>query len=895
MKDELLNATCRLAFAAYVHDLGKFAERARIPEAEEKDTDGNTRAELNKQLYCPQWDGRPTHVHAAYTAIAIDLIESALPPLKGQDVSPFASWKGKDTDDSLINAAARHHRPETALQWIIATADRLASGFEREQFDNYNRSEDTERAGQNHYTTRLLTLFEQIRLDDESSPAPRHRHQLKFRYPLRPLSVQSLFPVPASEAETADRQQAREEYAALWKQFIQDLENIPASHRKNWSLWLDHFDSLWATYTSAIPSATAGSVKPDVSLYDHSRTTAALAAALWRFHREDDPQTVREQLRAQWDTERQHQDLARKAWTEKKFLLIMGDFFGIQPFILASGGETGKNAAKLLRGRSAQVALLTECAALRVLEELALPPTSQVINAAGRFLIVAPNTEDVRQQLEQLQKTLDAWFLEHTFGRTGIGLAWIPAAAGDFVTGDETSEPPFRKLLDTLFRTLETAKRRRFNLCCQDAPSPVFSDALERYYRGACPVDGQLPAEETTLPHQPDIHISRLARDQIDLGTWLTRHTRILITREPINHHSLALSYFGFHISFTGPEAASGRFGELAANGSLRRAWDFELPVTEQQDLFNGYARRHINAHVPRLTEEDLNNPRYEGIETDAKPGDPKTFEHIARDDLWMATEEHGWHGTEALMTLKGDVDNLGRIFEKGMERPTFARWAALSRQINAFFTTWLPWHCREHAPNIYTVFAGGDDFFMIGPWHSTIKLARSMREKFHDYVAENGTLHFSVGLSMTKPGLSIRTLGSMGEEALDKAKSYPGKNALTLFDQTISWADFDGLWTVYENLMISSARYGLSTRYLYRLQQLADMQEALLHAPQNAIWHAWWHYRTTRLLEKLDPKEREQALAEMAKVIHEPITLYGSRFKIPLFIQLYQQRSKRS
>jgi CRISPR-associated protein Csm1 len=43
-------------------------------------------------------------------------------------------------------------------------------------------------------------------------------------------------------------------------------------------------------------------------------------------------------------------------------------------FLFAAGGEIRKQAAKLLRGRSFQVSLFTELTALRLLDELALPP-----------------------------------------------------------------------------------------------------------------------------------------------------------------------------------------------------------------------------------------------------------------------------------------------------------------------------------------------------------------------------------------------------------------------------------------------------------------------------------------------------------------------------------------
>ncbi len=898
---EKQDASCRVAFAACLHDIGKFAERARIAEAEEKDGDGITVAERNKPLYCPSRDGRHTHVHAAYTAIAIDLLEEAFPPLKGADLTPFASWEERDADDSLINAAAMHHRPQSALQWIIATADRVASGFERDEFDDYNQAVDDAGKRLNHYTCRQLTLFEQIALDGR----PLVRDDLQWRYRLAPLSVESLFPVRAGEIERAGNPEAQETYRGLWEGFRKALNGIPESHRRNWSLWLDHFDSLWGAYASAIPSATVGNTKPEVSLYDHSRTTAALATALWRYHEGDHPNQVAERLRAQWDRERQHQALAERAWGEEKFLLVIGDFFGIQSFIFASGGETRKNAARLLRGRSAHISLLTECAALRILDELGLPPTSQVINAAGKFLIVAPNRPEVREKLVALQEEFDRWFLQHTWGDSGIGIAWEAAACSDFLhrNGGEM-DPPFKRLIDRLFRRLEEVKARRLNLCGDGAPPPVFEDFLDRFdtKKGVCAIDGRSPASEKLPKGEDDKHIGPLALDQINTGKWLAHHERLLITRSNIDHHTLSLDLFGYRVSFTGGEEASGRFGELAAAGDLRRAWDYSLPGSEEAVLFNGYARRSINAYVPQMGDANAwEAERYQGIESDAdwEPRAPKSFEHIARDDLWLDAGGR-WKGTEALITLKGDVDNLGRIFEVGMEKPSFAKWASLSRQMNAFFTVFLPWYCRNEFKSTYTVFAGGDDFFLIGPWHSTIRLARAMRARFRRYVAENPDIHFSTGMQMTKPGIPVAQMGEMAEKTLERAKDHGGKNAVTLFGQTVSWDEFDRLWETLEAIGEKKDQFNLSTGYLYRLQELADMADNLKSdqpRPENAIWRSWFSYRTWRMLEqtlkgKDRQEERKRRMGELAKILSEPIGQYGSRFKIPLFIHLYQQRS---
>ncbi|HXH02916.1 MAG TPA: type III-A CRISPR-associated protein Cas10/Csm1 [Candidatus Competibacteraceae bacterium] len=892
---KLLFASCRMALAALLHDFGKFAERARIEAAEQKDSDGISRRDMNVQLYCPHFDGRPTHIHAAYTGIAFDLVERHFPELIGDDMTPFAPWKDKNADDSLINAAAKHHRPETFLQWVIATADRMASGFEREEFEQYNASADETDTKKNHYTARQLALFEQIRLDGGAGTA-----RPAWRYPLKPLSPTGIFPVQAQGYETDDKTAAQREYRALWEQFVKALEDIPRSHRANLALWLDHFESLWQCFTQAIPAATAFNVKPEVSLYDHSKTTAALAVALWRYHHEraDNPDEVRRAMKERTD------------WDEPKLLLVQGDFSGIQDFIFATGGETQRRAAKLLRGRSFYVSLLTECAALKVLDELSLPPTSQVINAAGKFLIVAPNTEVTKAALARVQDELNAWFLAHTYGQSGIGLAWLPACCNDFLHG-KGDKSPFRELMKRLFEQLEEAKLRRFGLCAGSPAPAVFEGFLNAFDadKGECDIDGRSPATRR-LEGERDIWVSALAYDQVMTGKWLATYQRILVTRQNLNHNTLELPLFGYHVSFTRDEDITGKFGREAESGNLLRTWDFSLPEPEEADtpLWNGYARRYINAFVPRFGDlTSYDKELYEGLELPEGREEIKTLNHLARDD--RRRDEGGrLIGVEALMTLKGDVDNLGLIFQKGLGRPTFAKMAALSRQMNAFFAIWLPWVCRKEFPNTYTVFAGGDDFFLIGPWHSTIRLARRMRQEFARYTAENADIHFSAGLSMTKPGLPIRHLGRLAEEALDEAKTHnPGnvapapKNAVTCYGKAVTWDEFEALMQREEALGRLAAELGLSTGYLYDLLAYTDMAAKVSERPENALWHSRFAYRTRRMLEAKikggeDPRAAEQKRRRLqaelaAEIAHSGIERFGAAYKITLFTHLYQQR----
>lgn len=890
----LLEQSCRIALAAFLHDLGKFAERARISV----DTDT---LDGNKHLYCPHHKnftddkGWFSHVHAAYTGLAMDLLEPYLPEIKGVDLAPFGSWKTKDVDDSFINAAAKHHKPDSFLQWIIATADRVASGFDREEFEQYNQAQEGTETGKNHYTARQVTLFEQVNRVQENKADSKSSYA--YRYPLQPLSPNSIFPVKADGYEHNDNAKAQQEYAELWHGFTEALTQIPTTHRDNWPLWLDHFETLWGVYTQAIPSATAFNTRPDVSLYDHSRVTAALATALWRYHQEKGAATVE----------------AVNDWDDKKFLLIQGDFFGIQNFIFASG-DSHKRAAKLLRGRSFYVSLLTECAALKVLDALDLPATSQVINAAGKFQIVAPNTEATKQRLLKVRQALNDWFLQHSYGQAGIGLAWTEAACNDFCrkkTSDE-EKSPYRLLMDKLFAELEQAKLQRFDLCGETAPASVFTDYLNSFDNtlGVCQIDGRSPA----VAEDDGVAIGALARDQIEIGHCLANRQRLLVTRSSlnINNGGLRLDVFGYRVAFVESEEIRGKFGAEAKNGNLLRVWDFALPESGDKALWNGYARRNINAYIPRFDDQALSElelGKYQGVDEMPDWGEAKTLNHLACEDR-LLTENHRWQGIAALTTLKGDVDNLGALFQNGLDNRnteddknggmSFSKYAALSRQLNNFFAVYLPWLCQQEFNNSYTVFAGGDDFFLIGPWWSQIQLAGRMRLEFARYVAANETIHFSAGLSATKPGLPIPYLSDLAEKALDNAKTNTKpkeKNAVTCFGQTVSWDKFNELASIrLERLqqLSEDEDNALSTGYVYGLLHLIDMAEKVNERPENALWHSYFAYRTVRMLEKskLDKNQRKRRQEELAQeIVENGIKKHGGHYRITLFCYLYQNR----
>jgi CRISPR-associated protein, csm1 family len=653
-------------------------------------------------------------------------------------------------------------------------------------------------------SNKLFSLFENINQANK---------KMQFFYDCQPLSPNSIFP----EKEEKDTV-----LSTHWDKFVHAIAEIPKSHCDNPSLWLDHFDTAMQCFTCNLPSPYSD----EISFYDFTKAVAAFVVALA-------DQEVNE---------------------EEPFLLIQGDFFGIQDFIFSGGSASNKGAARILRGRSFQVSLFTELAALKVLNACQLPITSQMMNAAGKFLIVAPNTKAVKEAIKQVQAELNQWFIKETYGLIGLSIAVQSAKYGDF------EQNHYETLVKKLFENLEEQKLKRLDLT--DSTQSVLE---ESYPNGVCKMNGFFPA-------QIGKERSVISEDQIKIGEMLAKKQRIIIAdiKADINHkyetQILKLPIFGFNVIFTEEEEETEKFGLHV--DKIHRFWDFSLPENTNDSIWSGYARRYINAYVPFDDE-----------------GKIITFKDIETQDK----------GQKALMTLKGDVDNLGTIFQEGIRSANIAKMAALSRQMNLFFSLWLPAYCAEQSQSMYTVFAGGDDFFLIGPWYSTQKLAHAMQQAFSRYVAENPKIHFSVGMVMRKSNIPVPRLGDLAEEALEKSKKIDaGKNAVTIFNRSVKWEKWQFLLNLGDEIERLAKDYEISTAYIYSLIHFALQAENKENKIENSMWRSRFYYKTARyVVDKLKKEEKSTALNQIITSLGDKgIETYKGDFIIPIFNYFYQQRN---
>jgi CRISPR-associated protein Csm1 len=492
-----------------------------------------------------------------------------------------------------------------------------------------------------------------------------------------------------------------------------------------------------------------------------------------------------------------------------------------------------------------------------------------------------------------------------------MGFSSVEASCDDFVRGK------FPALLERLSREIERRKLKKIVL---GKYSGVISDYLDDFDNrlGICAFCNKRPATDEGVVEvlsDETVYACRICRDHIFIGTHLVRENRIAITSHDadLKREKLLEPIFGnYQLSFT-----SGKLLELAKKNTLLRYWDISIP--ESGKLKKEITAKFINGYVPKYTEDDESDEMIErylyGEKTErkkeeilygVKKGLPKTFYHVAKMSLNRVQEsEDGsknkkFKGVEAIGILKADVDHLGLLFAAGLpaNRLTLSRLATVSRQMNHFFAMYLPYLLKTEGKfkDIYTVFAGGDDLFLIGPWNRMIEFAGFLYDRFRGYSCRNPDITISAGLYICKPNMPVLKFAEESEEALDKSKLC-GRDMITIFGETVKWEVFVHLEETKNIIERWKKEAIINNAMLYRLNRLLYMAEVERSIFDSAFrgginltdleclkWPAMLKYTVAR---NIKGKDHTEDVLNVGQWIHK----YKGTFKIPLWQVLYNHR----
>lgn len=661
-------------------------------------------------------------------------------------------------------------------------------------------------------------------------------------------------------------------YEELWDNFINTIKNLPPY--QPWDFTTLYF--ILREYGTLVPSATPweedelSRTVPDVSLFDHSKTTCAIAMCLAQIDEESLPD---EMLRELIVLLRDYRSEDFKERLEKSivanrplFLLMRGDISGIQRFIysITKPEAEKKGTAKRLRGRSFYVGLLADVLAHWFVRDLNLPITNILFCGGGRFDLLLPNTGEVRDRLEEMEKAVETWFLDRFSGELGLQIAQIEICPKDFYD--------FASVYDRADDTLADQKRMKFQT---SLGKPHFFYEKNRPIYHVCKYCNTYwydkPLKSASEEDKPCCYCEK----QREIGEHLPQVKFLAYVRGGIPNLVKDVIWIPFE------KPLDMTVGLVTTESEAKMLIE---QVSEETTL---YKLNSTDGYIlPRGDKSVCFGFKFFG---NTAPTQKRTFEVLDFDDISQLSE-----GAQLLGVLKMDVDHLGLIFGQGIQSLSISRFATLSGRFDLFFGGWLNEICkratREWEKNLpegdsrrgsvnsifYVVYSGGDDLLVIGPWDQTIKLAEQIHYDFSEFFSENPNITLSGGILFVKPHFPIQRFAQLVGEELDRSK-YKGRNKITLFRETVGWKDgntsFDRLIGFGEKLAEYVEKKELPKTFVYFLLQLHHQHFG--KKGEELIWVPKFHYALARRVrrEVMDELRLQENIPAMMKHIRIPVS----------------------
>ncbi len=820
-----------LALGAFLHDICKLEQRA---DPDERELPPSSRGLEDTILPTDQQSKRKTHRHALFSDGFFEwaMDQRAWPP-HGLDLKKAQA------------AAIYHHKPDDdrPWTWLVAEADRLSSGMDRKERDAAQEADLGHGGRQRYRQTPLQSLATKVWLGlGEPRPAA-------FR--VAPLTPAGLMPEPRLDPTTlpAGYESCRAGFRAGFRELAE------AAHGSI-ELFHEGLIALSERFCWAVPSSTID--QPDVSLHDHALSVAAIATAAYAWHEQAGGFDL----------------AAIKDRKLPKYRLLEGDLSGIQGTLFRLARQQVKGVNRILRARSFLMGALLEATALLIRREFRLPPYVLLQRAGGKFLMLLPNLPNVESSVEKLRETIDRWLAERYAGDLALNLALGPAFSGEgFLKANwQRTQAELRAAADAAkLQPLRTVMTQ-----------PVLAADYEEGADGHCPACG-------VRPRKPDYtsevdHVMRCAacHAEHEVGRVLPKLEAVLWL--PIEDPQPA-AFAPFDRLKLLPKDEPARPG-----GNPLSAWrpfggEASWPATQ----------RFLANHVPRFRDKEWDEPRYRDVDLELadidrlEEGAIKTLAYLAQED--REEVDGRLVGRPMLAVLKADVDRLGQVFTTGLgDDRTVGRVVALSRLIDGFFTGWLTELLRSEFPNVYTVYAGGDDLLLIGPWLTTIRLAQRLRRDFDGFSNTNPNLTLSAGIELLDPAEPLNRAVARAEERLEAAKRC-GRNRVGLIvDAPLAWDELDRALDDAQWLSdrIRDRQEPFSLQLVYKLLHFADLKAKADAGDSNAaIWQARLSYHLARAFP--DRQRREKVTTRVMALLGPA----GERrpARIPLTIALYRNR----
>ncbi|MHA1401678.1 MAG: type III-A CRISPR-associated protein Cas10/Csm1 [Candidatus Heimdallarchaeaceae archaeon] len=567
----------------------------------------------------------------------------------------------KDINKSqVIELVKAHHNDTRNIQGLneLRFSDWVAAGMDREEDDNEDPYQPLE------------CIFSALNLED----LPNNQVKKGFKVPksyYMPYAIKNdkikerIFP----STKQIEKKEIIEFTAEAWSELEDVICSLPSG--MSFNAWITSVNSILKLYCSNVVSSAYKS-KSSISLYNHLVTTAAIARCMVEYN---SVVPIGKQEKGGID--------------EPRFLIISGDINGIQSFIfkMRFPQEARAKGSVRLRGRSFYIELLTDATLRYILQELSLDINCILTYAAGNYKLIAPNTKEVKTKLKKIRGEITDYLLEKFDLDLGITLDWVEVSKKELLNY-EILEKKLRK--STELKKLRTKSEKLFN-------EPTLETITETTLKYFEPESFETNKQKCVVCEAPTPINSRICEnceEHQEIGRVLPKTRSILVS--------------------------SGHNKILKNNENVQRVvtiLDFDYAFVEKNEIQVLKALEDNKVELIFGSLDDLSKKEFFPLRSGINYSNFSLSMPKYRDNTAISFNPltDASLGIKRLGILKADIDNLGQIFVKGLdkkkdEKKTLSRLRDLSMRLDLFFSYYITklttrpkyrlWYnrCEKHA-----------------------------------------------------------------------------------------------------------------------------------------------------------------------------------------------------
>lgn len=529
---------------------------------------------------------------------------------------------------------------------------------------------------------------------------------------------------------------------------------------------------------SFVPAAITDEKVNDISLFDHLKMTAAIAASVIRYLNENKITDFKTLL-----------DKESDFMNEKMFLLYSMDVSGIQDFIYTIATQ---KVLKGLRTRSFYLEIVIEHCIDTLLEKTGLTRANLIYSGGGHAYIILPNTDGIKEILVEYEKQINDWFMEYYRTDLYIASGYSECSANSFCNEPAGS---YKEIFAEVSKKISDKKMKRYS-------SNVIKtlNSIEQN-------DG---SRECKVCHRVD----RLTKeDKCEICAGIENISKDILNRdifavvpEKLTESSLPLP-FGYNLIALKREEAD----KLEKNGQIKRIYS-----KNSLDIDDSYIKIWVG---------DYHNG--DDFSTLAKRSNGIKRLAVMRADVDNLGQAF----------VSGFENNKSKNADQYV---TLSRTATFSRKLSMFFKLHIneilangeftmSSEKESGKRNALIVYSGGDDLFVIGSWDDIVEFSVDLSRKFKKF--SQNTLTVSAGIDLYPEKYPVAVMAKKTGELEEISKGMEGKNAVTIAreENSYKWKDLDEKvlgekYNVIENFFKNQGERGNS--FIYRILELFNNRE---------------------------------------------------------------------